>query len=501
MCYRKWIESGHATRLGATVLVTYFALFAIVEQARAIPTFARKYHTSCITCHTVYPMLNNVGEAFRINGYQFPMEDDILVKEEPIPLGSESYKDMWPNSVWPSDLPALPPLFVRAQLREIFNTDPAAGGVKWDQNFPDAVSLGGAGTFGKNISAWWEVELSPPEEEVGVERAFVQFSNLFSWDTEDDEDGQRAGHRWINLPPRALNLRIGSLEPQVLPHYWSEHSRITIAHPMTNGQYVQAQGFGFEAHQTAIELHGVIRQYTSYVVGLANGGNVAQAAEEDNNNKDFYFRVAHRWFGYPLDGRLTTVESGDQDQESAVTASNDVTIRGQSPDADLFAPPQLDWWRTWSLDTAVFGWWGTSELDPALTGLADVYSDDFRRVGADARLRWRDLDIYALFYWGHEEFAGLVNNANLGVEDFYTYAVQGNYYVKPWIMAYTRYEQSIFNESARVGDQQARLIPGVNFVIRQNMKLQAELVADMTGRDNGDEQATDQLLFQLDYVY
>ena len=31
--------------------------------ARAIPSFARKYGTSCLTCHTVYPKLTPFGEA------------------------------------------------------------------------------------------------------------------------------------------------------------------------------------------------------------------------------------------------------------------------------------------------------------------------------------------------------------------------------------------------------------------------------------------------------
>ena len=38
----------------------------------AIPAFARKYKTSCMTCHVAYPKLNAFGEAYRLNGYQIP---------------------------------------------------------------------------------------------------------------------------------------------------------------------------------------------------------------------------------------------------------------------------------------------------------------------------------------------------------------------------------------------------------------------------------------------
>ncbi len=505
MFQRPLSQLSRIAALGASALVAWLAVFACVEKAHAIPTFSRKYKTSCITCHTVFPKLTNVGEAFRVNGYQFPQDDDILVKEEAVPLGSDSYKDMWPNSVWPSDLPGLPPVFIRAQLREKFNTDPGANGLKWDQDFPHEIALGGAGTFGPDISAWWEIEWEPSEGKGGaIERAFVQFSNLFAWDTMDDDDGARLANRWLTLPPRALNLRMGKMEPQVLAHHWSQHARAGIEQPLPNRQRYYANRFRFEPVQSAaIELHGVIRQYNRYVVGIANGGNVSSGQLEDNNNKDFYFRFAHRWFGFPLDGRLASFDSFDDAADAPTeAASNAMTIRGQSPDdADLFAPAQLDWWRNWAFDTGAFGWWGTSELAPGRTGLANIYSDDFNRIGADARLQWRDWDVYGMIYWGHEEFAGLNGNVNLGTEDFYAYALQADYMIKPWLMGYARYEESVFNEPSRVEGQEGRIVPGLIAVIRQNMKLQLEWVADTTGRDNGGRQATDQLRLQLDYTY
>ena len=63
------------------------ALLVFAEQAHAIPTFSRKYRTSCITCHTIFPQLTDTGEAFRRNGYQFPSGEELLVKDEPVPFG------------------------------------------------------------------------------------------------------------------------------------------------------------------------------------------------------------------------------------------------------------------------------------------------------------------------------------------------------------------------------------------------------------------------------
>ena len=54
------------------VVAAWMSLLTFVERAEAIPVFSRKYQTSCITCHTIFPQLNPFGEAFRRNGYQFP---------------------------------------------------------------------------------------------------------------------------------------------------------------------------------------------------------------------------------------------------------------------------------------------------------------------------------------------------------------------------------------------------------------------------------------------
>src|SRR5580765_6998594 len=79
----------------------------------AIPAFARKYQTSCQTCHVAFPMLTPFGEAFRLNGYRFPAgTDPNMVKTPPVTLGAEGYKKLWPKAVWPGEIPGLPPVAI-----------------------------------------------------------------------------------------------------------------------------------------------------------------------------------------------------------------------------------------------------------------------------------------------------------------------------------------------------------------------------------------------------
>ena len=101
------------------------------------------------------PSSTTSGEAFRRNGYQFPSDEDVLVKEEPVKLGIESYKDMFPNSIWPSTLPSIPPISLFTQQQNIVNLQPHGQEKTWDLAFPSDIELIGAGTFGKDISALW----------------------------------------------------------------------------------------------------------------------------------------------------------------------------------------------------------------------------------------------------------------------------------------------------------------------------------------------------------
>src|SRR5438477_1788673 len=89
----------------AILAVLYFVFGTSVPTASAVPAFSRKYHTSCQTCHVIFPKLNPFGEAFRLNGYRLPGETPDQVKQTPVSLGAEAYERLWPKMVYPSTLP------------------------------------------------------------------------------------------------------------------------------------------------------------------------------------------------------------------------------------------------------------------------------------------------------------------------------------------------------------------------------------------------------------
>ena len=89
------------------------------QDSSAVPAFARKYQTSCYTCHSGFPNRNAFGEAFKNNGYRWPGgEEEDHAKQEQTKMGAAGWKETFPNSPWPSDIPGFAPfaLFVTGPL-------------------------------------------------------------------------------------------------------------------------------------------------------------------------------------------------------------------------------------------------------------------------------------------------------------------------------------------------------------------------------------------------
>ena len=114
----------------ATFLAVFVVLCMCLGQATpsyGIPAFARKYQTSCTTCHNNYPELNDFGEAFKKNGFKFPKDDDTFVKEPPVLLGAKAQKEAFPGAVYPGELPGNLPIAFRYSGNFTWNKKQPAG--------------------------------------------------------------------------------------------------------------------------------------------------------------------------------------------------------------------------------------------------------------------------------------------------------------------------------------------------------------------------------------
>src|SRR5208283_4984214 len=109
-----------ALLMAAAVIAT---VLASAPKSHAIPAFSRKYQTSCTTCHNNYPELNDFGEAFKKNGFKFPKDDEVFVKQDPVLLGSKAQKEAFPEAIYPGEIPGTIPIAFRYEGNFNFNSN------------------------------------------------------------------------------------------------------------------------------------------------------------------------------------------------------------------------------------------------------------------------------------------------------------------------------------------------------------------------------------------
>jgi hypothetical protein len=324
-------------RLFISLLVAAAPLICLANSARAIPVFSRKYKTSCSTCHYAFPQLNAFGKAFRNNGYRYPGGDDNFRKDEPVSLGSEAYKQVFPHAIWPSDLPSTSPLAVHAMGQyqmKFHQPDSAATG---DFQFPSDVKVFYAGTLGESFSFFGEVEVEQAED--GVETGFPF---RLEWN-------QR----------RAVNVAVGSIALDPTP---GDRNLIPSGNNITG--LTSRNGWVVEGEEPGLELWGAGngpggKGGWKYLMGVVNGqGGLI------GRGKDVFARVTYKISGL---GEIGGTE-GQASQTSAFYRDNGVTIGGfvssGREGADLFADREklttyagtLDaWYRNAILSVAVAG--------------------------------------------------------------------------------------------------------------------------------------------------
>jgi hypothetical protein len=261
-------STGSVMKNATIGVVLLFALVVLgVSDSIAIPAFARKYKTSCATCHNGFPKLNAFGEAFRRNGYQFPGGTDAEVtKEEPVSLGSEGNKKAFPDAIWPGSIPGSSPIsiFLNGEMDYNPKQDPrfTFGGLG------SAIEAVAGGTLGEDLSFWGQFALTA-EGTVELNRIFLIFSNLI-------------GDNY------ALNARVGVIEPSLFS--FSTHRAWLEGYWMTTRPVSEStgdMGWTIEETQKGIELNGMADGRFAWSAGIVEGfGNA-------HSDKDFYGHVAY----------------------------------------------------------------------------------------------------------------------------------------------------------------------------------------------------------------
>ncbi len=387
------------------------------RDARAIPVFARKYETSCQTCHTAYPKLNPFGEAFRRNGHRFPAGEEVdSTKKEPVALGQEAHKRVFPNAIWPNDLPGASPLAVALGSSMTYTPGP-----------PNQVSFAGVGanitftaaaTLGDSFSGWAGATVMAMPRPTGGETTSISIERVF-----------------MNVTPFEqpwATLRVGRIETGALPV--TMHRTLGYA-PWLGATTVFDNPFSLDPTQLGIEANGVVAAgRLGYTAGVVAGPNNLV-----NPSKDVYGRVSYKLGGMRMDGIGGATES--------------------------------DPWRETSATFGVFGLSGIAMIgDPAVATQEDAFS----LMGGDVNLLFRDLNLIVAYERGANHRPALAEPNE--PKDHWNFFAQLDYVLFPWLIPTARAERRFITEHA-VED---RLSGGVYFVLRANVRAQILAAAQRT---------------------
>ncbi len=306
------------------------AVALLAPPLSAVTPFARKYGTSCMTCHVAPPKLNAFGRAFKNLGYRMPGGDAGLLKQKETSIGAPAWKQVWPDGVWPSSIPGGE--FMGIALTSNFEVNPSEE-VSNQFDGIEEIGLLLGGTVGDSFSYFGDVDLFELGQPGGIGRLFFQYNN--------------SSH--------LINVKIGQFEPSAAP--FSNHLRLTGGtNYLTNVFPTIPAGnfFGFSPNQRGIELWGGVQGANDsgglmWAFGVVNGGfgGAAEALESDptiedmltdieiaggsgpgrldvNSGKDVYFRASYKIGGMGVFGS----EESESLSQSDNWRDNSLTVGG-----------------------------------------------------------------------------------------------------------------------------------------------------------------------------
>ncbi|MBI4409656.1 MAG: hypothetical protein HY561_08115 [Gemmatimonadetes bacterium] len=431
-----------------------------------IPAFSRKYRTTCSTCHTAAPKLNVLGEAFRLNGYRFPENDALLRRDEPVPLGEDPWKDLWPRAIWPGELPAAVPLALRIQ-NDVQVSRGAAGGRSWSYRFPHEIYLLAGTTLGEGVAAFLELEWSR-ERGTQLVQAKLEFQDFLPI-----------------LPPRALNLWVGlqnlylftfadrQIDRAARENFLWQQFRASDLELGGAGRGARsANEFQLRQSQPALELNGLAAAgRLFYAVGLAQGAG-AQTAD-NNNHKDIYYKLRYKLGGLRLDG---TYPPGGR----PVTGG-----RGQLMDRSI-----------------ILEHFGYAGAEPVARGSQDRH----RAFGVNARTLYGPLDLG--FGWMAARNENPWGPDSPGALSWSSLFGKAEVLFLPWLIGSLKLDYFTTDASAEsdftVTDaDQTRVLPGLVLLVRQNVRavVEGDLYASDAPPPQRDSRRPHSLWIRLDVAF
>lgn len=413
----------------AAMLTLGFVLSPLLvpDHADAIPAFSRQHKTECSTCHTIYPELNEFGDAFLKNSYVWPgAKKGAQAAAAPAPEAKPG--DEWSRI---SGLPAQLPISLTGTADFAYD-DKAFDGNKTDLS-TRSLRLHAGGSFREQVGFFGTYNLytqgqqrNSPTLAVADNSSPANSANTPPNNTPNINELFLVWRHALDTP---INLKIGRFEPKL--SLWKKSNRVVTVPSYASTTYLVGNSpFSIDVPEDGVELNALLGNRALLAGGLVD--------RNGQNQKDGYAHLS--------------VKLGGTD------------FKGHEPELELEGESI---WDYLTITTGVFGYWGRNGRFDNL-GVAQNLNN-FRRAGAEMDILYKRLHLKGSGSFGRDTNPMLDQTRT--VVDSHAYTFEGEYYLGAPIklIPLLRYE---YQRTAEGGT--TRYIPAIAYAPLQNTRLTLE---------------------------
>lgn len=409
-------------------VATLFLTFFCVDRAQAIAAFSREIKTECTTCHTIFPQLNEFGQAFEKNGFVWPGG---VAKSKKVKVTQTEEERKSAEFINLSGIPVVLPLSVNLGASYLYDETKEDD---FDQKFFSAQILA-AGVFGGDRFGFWFNESlgSQSGGPTGPSQAWF------------------VARHPLGIP---VHLKAGKFSPDL--SLW----KATLnGRPLSAGY--TADGFSWTGAQSGLELSAFLGPRVLAVVGMNDRNNsTAKAGPSTVNDK-----------GEVVAGKVAASHSVNDFYGHVAVKFGGTDYHGTEPDVDL---DKDSVWDYLSVSFSAFGYSGS-------TSKGDGFDHDLTRFGLEAEAAYKKtlLMLGASFGENNAESDEPLKSTALSAEIDYVF--------NPMFALALRYD--VLDIDGK--DQQTKITPGVIYAPLQSFKLRLYATVDSnpTGAETGKSDA------------
>jgi hypothetical protein len=399
-------------------LLLVLAQLSLPDRADAIPAFSRQHKTECSTCHTIYPELNEFGDAFLKNGYVYPGKGGAAGK-------NEEKKEGKIEGLWLSGLPELLPVSLTGTIDLAYNSD-AFDGNKLDLS-ARSLRLQAGGAFREAAGFFLTYNLYSQ----GANSNITTPASNANVPTNNTPNINELFAIWRHALDTPVNLRVGRMEPKL--SLWKRSDRvITVPSYASTAYSVGASPFTLDAPEDALELNALVGNRVFVAGGVVD--------RNGQNHKDGYGHIS--------------VKIGGTD------------LKGHEPEVDL----END--SIWDFLTVTLGGFGYVGQNGRFDQFGVAQNrNDFYRAGGEVDLLYKRFHLKGSGVFGRDDNPTF--SATASSLESQAYAFEGEYMfgVPVNLIAVLRYE---YQEDVNGGTR--RYIPAVAYAPIQNTKVSLQYI-------------------------